>query len=137
MVTSNTKAGIGSRAMNTLRVVAVLLALSLMIGEAWRSWGVGRPIMFVLDDQLMGGFLIATAWAVERGAAHSRAAFSAAWGVVAGMLYGSFFGKIFEPARAQAGNWDLGVLTWLLGVAFFTSLIGLWFSVILPERADR
>jgi hypothetical protein len=53
---------------------------------------------------------------------------------VTGMLYGSFFGKVFEHARAQAGNWDLGVLTALLGVAFAVSLAGVWFSMTLPLR---
>lgn len=94
----------------------------------------GRPIMFVLDDQLMGGFLIATAWVVRHESVRTRAAFSAAWGVVAGMLYGSFFGKVFEPASAQAGNWDLGVLTVLLGIAFLVSLVGLWLSITLTQR---
>jgi hypothetical protein len=120
--------------MKALRTVAVILALSLMIGEYWRSWGVGRPIMFVLDDQLMGGFLIAAAWAVRNETVRTRTAFSAAWGVVAGMLYGSFFGKVFEPASAQAGNWDLGVLTVLLGIAFLVSLVGLWLSITLTQR---
>jgi hypothetical protein len=90
--------------------------------------------MFVLDDQLMGGFLIAAAWAVRRETIRTRAAFSAAWGVVAGMLYGSFSGKVFGPATAQAGNWDLGVLTTLLGVAFLVSIFGLWFSMALPQQ---
>ena len=122
--------------MKLLRVAAVLLALSLMIGELWRSWGVGRPAMFVLDDQLMGGFLLAAAWAVGAECRRTRTAFSAAWGVVTGMLYGSFFGKVFDPASANAGNWDLGVLTALLGIAFVVSLVGLWFSITLPG-ADR
>jgi hypothetical protein len=120
--------------VQALRIVAVLHALSLMIGESWRSWGVGRPVMFVLDDMLMGGFLLAAAWAVGRETMRTRAAFAGAWGVVTGMLYGSFFGKVFEPARAQAGNWDLGVLTALLGVAFAVSLAGLWFSMTLSLR---
>lgn len=122
--------------MRALRIVAVLHALSLMIGECWRSWGVGRPVMFVLDDMLMGGFLLAAAWAVGRETVRTRAAFAGAWGVVTGMLYGSFFGKVFDPARAQAGNWDLGVLTALLGVAFAVSLAGLWFSLTLPLRGE-
>ena len=126
-----------SRAMAALRIVALLLALSLMIGECWRSRGVGRPIMFVLDDQLMGGFLIVAAWAVGSDTRRSRAAFAPAWGVMAGMLYGSFFGKVFEPAEAQAGNWDLGVLTWLVGTAFVVSLLGMWFSMTLPNRPTR
>lgn len=127
----------GSGSMLLLRGAAILLALSLMIGEIWRSWGAGRPVMLVLDDQLMGGFLIVAAWAVSRETLRTRAAFAAAWGVVAGMLYGSFFGKVFEPAKAQAGNWSLGVLTALLGVAFAVSLIGLWASMVIPRaQAD-
>ena len=118
--------------MKWIRILAVLLALSLMLGEVWRSWGVGRPIMFVMDDQLMGGFLLAATWAVGKETVRNRIAFAAAWGVNAGMLYGSFFGKVFAPEEAQAGNWDLGILTWLIGLAFAVSLIGLWLSIVLP-----
>jgi len=119
-------------AMNALRFVAVALSLSLMIGEAWRSWGVGRPVMFVLDDMLIGGFLIAAAIAVGRSSLRNRTAFAAAWGTTTGMLYPSFFGKVFEPQTAQAGNWDLGVLTVLIGIAFVVSLGGMWLSMTLP-----
>ncbi len=112
-----------------LRVSAILLALSLMIGEIWRSWGVGRPVMFVMDDMLIGGFLIAASIAVKHETIRNRLAFAGAWGVSAGMLYSSFFGKVFEPQKAQAGNWDINVLTWLVGTAFVVSLIGLWFSI--------
>lgn len=118
--------------MKTLRYIAVIAALALMIGELWRSWGVGRPIMFVLDDQLVGGFMIAAAWTMRDDTMRNRAAFSAAWGVAVGMLYGSFFGKVFDPQSAEPGNWNLGVLTALLGVAFVCALIGLWLSITLP-----
>jgi hypothetical protein len=124
--------GANERELTALRVLAALLALSLMIGELWRSWGAGRHPLFVLDDQLMGGFLLAAAWAMRVDSRRNRAAFSAAWGVVAGMLYGSFFGKLVEPASSNPGNWNMGVLTALLGVAFATALVGLWFSIVLP-----
>lgn len=121
-----------------LRIAAVLLALSLMIGELWRSWGAGRHWLSVVDDQWMGGFLLIAAWAVGRQTIASRTAFSAAWGVCVGMLYGSFFGKLIEPQTAQPGNWDLGVLTALIGIAFVVALAGLWFSLRLPlEPASR
>ncbi len=123
--------------MRVLRTIAVILALSLMIGELWRSWGAGRPIMLVLDDQMMGGFLIVAAWVVRKETLRSRSVFSAAWGVAAGMLYSSFFGKVLDPSHAQAGNWDLGILTILLGIAFFTSVVGLWFSLTLPSRVHN
>ena len=80
----------------------------------------------------MGGFLLAATWAVGKETVRNRIAFAAAWGVNAGMLYGSFFGKVFAPEEAQAGNWDLGILTWLIGLAFAVSLIGLWLSIVLP-----
>ena len=97
-----------TRAIGTLRIVAVLLSLSLMIGECWRSWGVGRPVMFVLDDQLIGGFLIAAAWAMGNDTHRNRAAFSAAWGMAAGMLYGSFFkGVIFVDSAAHPAMHEL------------------------------
>ena len=120
--------------MARLRGLAALLALALMIGEAWRSWGAGRHPMFVLDDQLMGGFLLTAAWMMRADSPRNRAAFTGAWGVLAGMLYGSFFGKLVEPGRSDAGNWDMGVLTWLIGAAFVTALVGLWLSIVLPTR---
>lgn len=119
--------------MKTLRIIAIIAALALMIGELWRSWGIDRPIMFVLDDQLAGGFMIAAAWAVRHDSVRNRAAFSAAWGVAVGMIYGSFFGKVFDPQSAVPGNFDLGILTALLGVAFVGALVGLWFSMTLPQ----
>lgn len=121
--------------VTALRFLAVALALSLMIGEVWRSWGAGRPIMFVLDDMLIGGFLIAAAAAMSKDCLRNRAAFAAAWGTAAGMLYGSFFGKVFAPQSAQEGNWDLGVLTALIGVAFVISLAGMWLSITLPSSS--
>ena len=123
--------------MKLLRIIAVLLALSLMIGELWRSWGAGRPIMFVLDDQIMGAMLIAAAVFVARDTFNRRAFFTAAWGVNAGMLYGSFFGKVFAPETTNSGNWDLGILTILVGVAFFTAVIGMILSITLPRTGAQ
>ena len=120
--------------MKALRSVAVLLALSLMIGELWRSWGTDRPIAFVLDDMIMGALLIYGAWRMRRDTPRDRVVFGAAWGVAAGMLYGSFFGKLFDPASVDPGNWDLGVLTMLVGTAFAVSLGGLVATVLLPDR---
>ena len=121
-----------------LRLLAVMLALSLMIGELWRSWGVGRPIAFILDDQIMGAMLLIGAAIMSKPTVRRRAFFSAGWAVNAGMLYGSFFGKVFAPAEAQAGNWDLSILTALIGVAFATAIVGLAWSILsIPAEADR
>jgi hypothetical protein len=47
------------------------------------------------------------------------------------MLYSSFFGKVFEPASANAGNFDLGLLTALIGLAFATAVVGFVWSVMV------
>jgi hypothetical protein len=57
--------------------------------------------------------------------------------VNAGMLYGSFFGKVFEPARSNAGNFDLGVLTALIGLAFATAIVGFIWTVLEAGRPRR
>lgn len=118
--------------MRMLRLIATTGALALMIGEVWRSWGAGRPFLFVIDDFLAGGLLLAGAWAMRRDTLRNRALFAAGWGVTAGMLYGSFFGKIVDPASANAGNFDLQVLTVLLGLAFAISVIGMFAAISLP-----
>ena len=113
-----------------LRIVGAGLALSLMIGELIRSWGVGRPIMFVLDDFFMGGLLLAGAILMAKPTRLRWGVFVAGWAACAGMMYGSFFGKIFDPASANAGNLDLGFLTAIIGLGFVVSLIGLFFTLI-------
>jgi hypothetical protein len=123
--------------LNALRLLALLLALSLMIGELWRSWGAGRHWLFVFDDQIMGAMLILAAIALRRDTFNRRAFFAAAWGVNAGMLYGSFFGKLVAPQTVNAGNWNMDVLTVLVGVAFVVSLLGLMLSILLPRTGDR
>lgn len=115
--------------LTVLRVVGAGLALSLIIGELIRSWGVGRPIMFILDDFVWGGLLLAGAWLMGKPTPLKSHIFVAGWAACAGMLYGSFFGKVFDPASANAGNMELGFLTVIIGLAFAVSLVGLVWSM--------
>ncbi|MEM8617351.1 MAG: hypothetical protein AAGF20_10490 [Pseudomonadota bacterium] len=119
--------------MPVLRFLAIILGLSLIIGEAYRSWGAGRPVMFWMDDMIMGAMLITAAIMISKDTFHRRAFFAAAWGTNAGMLYGSFFGKVFAPADANAGNFDLGLLTILIGIAFATAVAGMIASIVLQR----
>lgn len=122
--------------MKSLRILAIVGALLLMGGEAYRSWGAGRPVAFWMDDMLAGAMMIAAAIAVRRPTRVTRSFFSASWGIAVGMLYGSFFGKLFDPASANPGNFSLGILTALIGSAFAVSIAGLVASIALPD-ADR
>ncbi|MEL6529637.1 MAG: hypothetical protein AAGK01_07320 [Pseudomonadota bacterium] len=116
--------------LSVLRILGAGLALSLMIGELIRSWGAGRPIMFVLDDFFMGGLLLIGAILMAKPTRIRWGVFVAGWASCAGMMYGSFFGKVFDPASANSGNLDLGLLTALIGVGFAVSLVGLGFTLV-------
>lgn len=121
-------------AMTIFRIVAVLQGLGLAIGELYRSWGVDRPLMFWVDDQILGALLISAAILMARDTFHRRAYFTAAWGFSAGMLYSSFFAKVYEPQEANAGNFDLDVLTFLIGWTFFVACVGMAASILLPRQ---
>jgi hypothetical protein len=123
--------------MKVLRIIAVAGALALMIGEAYRSWGAGRPVAFWMDDMLAGVLLIGAAVALRRETMARRALFSGAWGVSVGMLYGSFFGKVFAPQDTTPGNFGIGVLTVLVGVAFAIAIIGFIWSLMAPYGVGR
>ncbi len=117
-----------------LRIIAAIQALSLIIGETWRSWGAGRHIAFVVDDYWIGGLLLLGAWMMRTDSLRNRALFAAGWGANAGMIYGSFFGKLIEPSSSNPGNFDMGLLTALLGLAFFTSVAGMIAAILLPAK---
>lgn len=114
-----------------LRWWAVLQGAGLIIGESIRSWGQGRHPLFVLDDFFIGVPLLLTAWLVGSPTPMRKAAFSAAFAASAGMLYGSFFGKLLEPAGDHSSSFDVGFLTFLVGVAFVSSLVSLALSLKL------
>ncbi|MBK7284825.1 MAG: hypothetical protein IPI83_10990 [Sphingomonadales bacterium] len=94
--------------MKTLRVAAIFVALTLMLGEAYRSWGAGRPIYAWIDDQFMGAALIAGAILMSRPSPRRHAFFAAAWAFNVGMLYPSFFGKALTLRAAIRGTSALG-----------------------------
>lgn len=121
--------------MKLLRVIAVLLALTLMFGEAFRSWGAGRPFFAWFDDQIMGILLILGAWLMATPTPRRRAFFAMAWGVNAGMLYGSFFGKLYNPEASNPGNFDIAFLTIAIGLLFAVSIAGTICSILLTPAS--
>ena len=111
--------------MSFWRIWAILLGLSLMIGETVRSWGQGRNLLFVVDDFLIGIPLIVTAILMAKPTVTRRCAFSASFAASAGMLYGSFFSKLVDLSHPASSNIEIRLLTTLIGLAFVSSLLGL------------
>ena len=87
-----------------------------------------------IDDQFMGALLIIGAWLVGRPTPARRALFTGAWGVSAGALYLSFFGKLLQPGGDYSSNIPGGMLTLLLGIAFAVSVAGFIASLALPFK---
>ncbi len=125
--------------MKFWRIAAALLGIILMGGELFRSWGMGRPLVFVLDDFCIGIPLVVTAFLMARDTPARRAAFAGAWGATAGMLYPSFFGKLIEPTveAAATTNIPFDMLTAIIGILFATSLVGLVASVVLRREGGQ
>ncbi len=118
-----------------LRIWAAILGASLIIGETIRSYGQGRPLAFVVDDYLIGGFLIIAAWLYGRDTPTLRATFAASWAAAAGMLYGSFFAKVFpDPASSMHSNIPDDTLMYLVGTAFVSAVFGMIATILLPHR---
>lgn len=115
--------------MKFWRLWAILLGLSLMIGETIRSWGQGRNPLFVLDDFLVGLPLVVTAILMARPSIPRLCAFSASFAASAGMLYGSFFGKLVDLSKPASSNIEIRLLTALIGFAFISSIIGIFGSI--------
>jgi hypothetical protein len=123
--------------VRALRIIAIVGALALMLGEAYRTWGTGRPVYAWMDDMLAGGLMLIAAVRMAHPTLINRTLFSACWGIAVGMLYGSFFSKLFDPASSNAGNFGLGTLTVLVGIAFVIAIGGLIASIVLPQREAK
>jgi hypothetical protein len=116
------------------RVWAALLGSSLILGETIRSWGQGRNLLFVFDDYLIGIPLIVMAVLMAKPTVAKHCAFSASYAATAGMLYGSFFGKLVNPEGPMSSNIEGGFLTFLIGLAFLSALAGLVASLYLASK---
>ena len=108
--------------LRSLRLLAVAVGVGLAIGETIRSWGVQRPIFAVVDDYVIAVFLVAAAaWGDRPGA---YAFLAAAFGFSSGVLYGSFFLHLSRLSQRDPGNIPQKLLTFLIGLAFFGSVLG-------------
>lgn len=122
--------------MKTFLRISIVLALIIMVGEIWRSWGDGRNIIWVLDDVLAGFYMIVAAIMFKRDAPTLRALFASSWGVAVGMLYMSFFSSLLAPEALNAGNFNKDFLITAKGICFALSFIGLAAAILLPFRQE-
>ena len=73
---------------------AWILGIALPVLEVARRRTNFQPLASYVDDFIAGGLLLIAASAVTRGRPDGRARLVAAWGILCGGMYGSFFGQL-------------------------------------------
>jgi hypothetical protein len=110
------------------RVLALAFGVLAPVGETvrrWHTWQEFPPAL--VDDYLMGAFLLGGAWLVGRDFRRGQPVLAAAWGFTCGLAYGSFFGQwrkfqLGEPDPAPVPS--LWVLV-IKGVGFALAIAAL------------
>lgn len=125
------------RGLLVLITVSYALAAALVVVETYRSWGVGRPILTVLDDYVGAALLAWAAWLTARPGERARRILVAIWGVICGVSLANFSIKILMPDRMTPGNLSPLLLQALVGAAFVLSLVALVATVLLPRAGCR
>lgn len=125
------------RSLRALQAATYALAISLVVFESYRSWGVERPILTVLDDWVGAALLAWAGWLTGRPGDRSRRIVVAIWGVICGASLSNFAVKLLMPDRMTPGNLPPAVLQALVGAAFVLSLAALIASVALPLADTR
>ena len=122
--------------LDVSRRLAYFFGAVTPLAETVRRWGHwwDNPPAF-LDDYLLGGFLIAGAWATrKRGTVHARALLAAAWGFASGMAYSS---AAFQWFAMRSGELDPSGLPspWVFAIKVFGGLVFVT-ALVLTVIAD-
>jgi hypothetical protein len=122
-----------NRQLLALTALSYVLAVALVVAETYRSWGVDRPILTVIDDYVGAALLAWAAWLTRRPSERARRVVVAIWGVICGVSLSNFSIKLLMPDRMTPGNLPPMILQALVGAAFLLSLIALVAAVLLPR----
>jgi len=82
-----------------------------------------------LDDFVAGGLLLLAASLVSRSHPHGRAALVAAWGILCGGLYKSFFGQLGSASATDVSGLPSAVVVAIKGALYAVALYALYRSV--------
>ena len=119
------------------------------VASAW-AMGIGLPLLEALrrrtnfetvsgyvDDFLAGALLLLAARAATRGRRSGPVLLVAAWGVLCGGLYGSFFGQLERGAAQDVSGRPTAPVVAIKGLLFAIALVALVSSVRSAVRAQR
>jgi hypothetical protein len=114
---------------------AYVMGVALPVLEVARRRTDFSTVSGYLDDFIAGGLLLLAASLVSRGHPHGRAALVAAWGVLCGGLYNSFFGQLESGRSTDVSGLPSAAVVGVKGALYCVALYALYRSVRRP--ADR
>jgi len=107
---------------------AWFLGVALPLAEtARRRTDFSDPAAYI-DDFLIGGLLLWAAWAVTRRRPYGPGLLAAAWGVLSGAMYYSFFEQLKRLGAADVSGLPGACVIAVKGVTFAVALTGLYRS---------
>jgi hypothetical protein len=90
-----------------------------------------------IDDFITGALLLWAARSVSRGHAYGPALLIAAWGILCGGLWGSFFTQVMSVKPNDVSGLKNGVVVLIKGALYLVALAALYLSVRRAARAER
>ena len=108
---------------------AYAMGIGLPLLEALRRRTNFETISGYVDDFIAGGLLLYAARAVSRGRPNGPVLLVAAWAVLCGGLYGSFFYQLESTEALDVSGLGTGTVVAVKGVLYAIALAGLVRSV--------
>ena len=91
----------------------------------WHQLGDIKTWPFWLDDVLLGGFLLYSAWLTGKDLKNGRRFLAAAWGFACGIAYLSFFDQITSLDKPDPAPIPAGWVAVIKGIFFLLAIVGL------------
>src|SRR5262245_10504267 len=104
---------------------AYVLGVLMPVAETIRRWGKIDSITSYADDLIIGGLLLAAAWGVSTRKRWGPALLIAAWGVLCGGLYYSFFGQLERGSSPDTSGLANGVVIAIKGTIYIVAIVAL------------
>ena len=100
----------------------------------WHQLGDIKTWPFWLDDVLLGGFLLYSAWLTGKDLKNGRRFLAAAWGFACGIAYLSFFDQITSLDKPDPAPIPAGWVAIIKGIFFLLAIVGLIGSLREEKR---
>ena len=115
-------------------VAAYCLGLALPILEVCRRRTNFSDLPGYIDDFIVGALLLFAAHSVVREWPYGRALLIAAWGILCGGLWGSFFGQLYNATAHDISGLPNSVVVIFKLLVYFIAIICLVLSI---RRSDK